>query len=65
MNGMHKIWMVFDPRRALVAAAVLVVAVVLLVHFVVLSSPRYADHLGWGTPVPAGAVAAPRPAAAR
>jgi light-harvesting complex 1 alpha chain len=49
--------MVFDPRRALVAAAVLVAAIALLIHFVVLSSPRYCDHLGWCAPAPAAAAA--------
>ena len=30
---------------------IVVIAVALLIHFVVLSSPRYADHLGFGAPV--------------
>ena len=44
---MHKMWLLFDPRRALIAAAVGVVLIAAVIHFVVLSSPRYADHLGW------------------
>jgi light-harvesting complex 1 alpha chain len=60
---MHKIWLLFDPRRALIAAAVGVMAVALLIHFVVLSSPRYADHLGWGAPAAVAAQPA-RPATA-
>lgn len=44
---MHKIWMVFDPKRSLVLAAIGVILVAAVIHFVVLSSPRYCDHLGW------------------
>ena len=55
---MHKMWLLFDPRRALVAAAVFVVLIAAVIHFVVLSSPRYADHLGWGAPT----AVAPQPA---
>ena len=44
---MHKIWMVVDPRRSLFLAAVGVIAVAAVLHFVVLSSPRYCDHLGF------------------
>jgi hypothetical protein len=44
---MHKIWMVVNPLRVGVAGAVGVVAVAAVIHFAVLSSPRYCDHLGW------------------
>ncbi|MBR0654024.1 light-harvesting antenna LH1, alpha subunit [Plastoroseomonas arctica] len=44
---MHKIWMVFDPKRALVLAAIGVILVATVLHFVVMSSPRYCDHWGW------------------
>lgn len=47
MQDMHKIWMLFDPRRALVLAAIGVIGIALLIHLVVLSSPRYCDHWGW------------------
>ncbi len=47
---MHKIWMMVDPRRILFLSAIGVIAVALLIHFVVLSSPRYCDHLGWCGP---------------
>jgi hypothetical protein len=42
---MHKMWMVIDARRVgfLVAA---------VIHFAVLSSPRYCDHLGWCATTP-------------
>jgi hypothetical protein len=44
---MHKIWMVVDPRRSLFLAMIAVIAVAAVIHFAVLSSPRYCDHLGW------------------
>jgi hypothetical protein len=50
MGDMHKIWMLFDPRRALVLAAIGVVLIAAVLHFAVLSSPRYCDHLGWCAP---------------
>lgn len=65
MLGMHKIWMLFDPRRSLVLAAIGVIAIAFVIHFAVLSSPRYCDHLGWCAPTvnaQPGAVAARPPA---
>ena len=65
MLDMHKIWMLFDPRRSLVLAAIGVVAIAIILHFVVLSSPRYCDHWGWCAPTmnaQPGAVAARPPA---
>jgi len=47
MLDMHKMWMLFDPRRTLVLAAIGVVAIAAVIHFAVLSSPRYCDFLGW------------------
>ena len=44
---MHKIWMVANPLRLGVLAAVGVMGIAAVIHFVVLSSPRYCDHLGW------------------
>jgi hypothetical protein len=44
---MHKIWMVVDPRRSLFLAMIGVIAVAAVIHFAILSSPRYCDHLGW------------------
>ena len=38
---MHKIWLIFDPRRALVALAVFLMTLALLIHFVLLSTERY------------------------
>ena len=44
---MHKIWMVVNPLRLGLLGAVGVVGIAATLHFVVLSSPRYCDHLGW------------------
>jgi light-harvesting complex 1 alpha chain len=38
---MWRIWLLFDPRRALVALAVFLFTLAMLIHFVLLSSPRY------------------------
>ena len=38
---MWRIWLLFDPRRALVALAVFLFTMALLIHFILLSSPRY------------------------
>jgi hypothetical protein len=44
---MHKIWMVIDARRVGFLGAAGVMAVATILHFVVMSSPRYCDHWGW------------------
>jgi hypothetical protein len=44
---MHKIWMVANPLRLGLVSAVGVVGIAAVIHFAVLSSPRYCDHLGW------------------
>jgi light-harvesting complex 1 alpha chain len=38
---MHKIWLIFDPRRVLVALFVFLFVLALLIHFILLSSERY------------------------
>jgi hypothetical protein len=43
----HKIWMVANPLRLGVLGAVGVIGIAAVIHFVVLSSPRYCDHLGF------------------
>ena len=40
---MHKIWMIFDPRRILVANAVFLFTLAILIHFILLSTAKY----GW------------------
>ena len=38
---MHKIWMLFDPRRALVALFVFLFALAIIIHFILLSTDRF------------------------
>jgi light-harvesting complex 1 alpha chain len=38
---MHKIWLLFDPRRVLIALFAFLFVLALLIHFILLSSPRY------------------------
>ncbi len=38
---MWRIWMLFDPRRALIALAVFLAVLALLIHFILLSSNRF------------------------
>ena len=56
---MHKIWLLFDPRRVLVALAVFLFTLAVLIHFVLLSTERY----NWFDvqPVPASVEVAPAP----
>jgi hypothetical protein len=48
----HKIWMVTNPLRLGTLATLGVVLIAAVIHFVVLSSPRYCDHLGWCATTP-------------
>lgn len=38
---MYKLWLLFDPRRALVALSVFLLVLALLIHFILLSTDRY------------------------
>jgi light-harvesting complex 1 alpha chain len=38
---MWRIWLLFDPRRALVALFVFLFVLALLIHFILLSTPRF------------------------
>ena len=38
---MYKIWLLFDPRRVLVALAGFLVVLALIIHFITLSSDRF------------------------
>lgn len=49
---MHKLWQIFDPRRALVALAGFLFILALLIHFILLSS---ADFNWLGGPAAADA----------
>jgi light-harvesting complex 1 alpha chain len=53
---MWRIWMIFDPRRALVALFIFLFVLALLIHFILLST----DKFNWlDGPHKAAAVAAP------
>ncbi len=38
---MWRIWLLFDPRRVLVALTAFLFTLALLIHFIVLSTPRF------------------------
>ena len=38
---MHRIWLLFDPRRVLVANAIFLFALAIFIHFILLSTERY------------------------
>ncbi len=42
---MWRIWLIFDPRRALIGVLTFCFAMVLLNHFIQLSTPRYGSWL--------------------
>lgn len=41
MPQMHKIWLVFDPRKSLVALFGFLFVLALVIHFILLSSPGF------------------------
>lgn len=69
---MHRIWLMFDPRRVMVALTGFIGVLALLIHFILLSSSRYswiengtltADHAPVAASAPvAAAEMAPLPA---
>jgi len=57
---MWRIWLLFDPRRALVALVVFLATLAFTIHFIMISGPTYdIDTWAGGPPVPAAATAAP------
>ena len=38
---MHRIWLMFDPRRTLIALFTFLFALALLIHFILLSTDRF------------------------
>lgn len=38
---MWRIWLIFDPRRALTALAVFLFVLAIVIHFILLSTDRY------------------------
>lgn len=41
MDKFYKVWLVFDPRRTLVAQAIFLFALAVMIHFVLLSTERF------------------------
>ncbi|AHE55355.1 light-harvesting antenna LH1, alpha subunit [Sphingomonas sanxanigenens] len=58
---MWRVWLIFDPRRALVALFIFLFVLALLIHFILLSTDRF----NWldGPHQPAAATAPVSPAA--
>ena len=54
---MWRIWLLFDPRRALVALFVFLFVLALLIHFILLSTNRY-NWLDGASATPATTAAA-------
>jgi light-harvesting complex 1 alpha chain len=57
---MWKIWLIFDPRRSLVAILTFAFVMVMINHFIQLSTPRYGS---WLNEPRAGSVAPPKQSA--
>lgn len=55
---MWRIWLIFDPRRALVALFIFLFVLALLIHFILLSTDRF-NWLDGPHKAPAAAVSAP------
>ena len=55
---MWRLWLIFDPRRTLVALASFLFVLALLIHFILLSTDRF-NWIEGPAVVPAAAVAAP------
>ncbi len=49
---MWKVWLLFDPRRSLVALFTFLFVLALLIHFILLSTPRF-NWIGDGASAPA------------
>jgi light-harvesting complex 1 alpha chain len=51
---MYKVWLLFDPRRALVALSAFLFVLALIIHFIVLSTTRF----NWleGNPIKTGQI---------
>lgn len=55
---MWRIWLIFDPRRTLVALFVFLFVLALLIHFILLSTDRF-NWLDGAKSPPAATAAAP------
>ena len=59
---MYKIWLIMDPRRTLVAVLVFTFGMVMVNHFVQLSTHRYGSWLNAGSTPAAQQAPLPAPA---
>lgn len=53
---MWRIWLLFDPRRVLVALAIFLMTLALLIHFILLSTNRYNWIEGPKAPAPTASI---------
>lgn len=60
---MWRLWLIFDPRRTLVALAIFLFVLALLIHFILLSTDRF-NWIEGPAVVAAAAAVAPAPAPA-
>jgi light-harvesting complex 1 alpha chain len=60
---MWRLWLIFDPRRTLVALAIFLFVLALLIHFILLSTDRF-NWIEGPAPAPAVAAAVAAPVAA-
>ncbi|MEK8031277.1 light-harvesting antenna LH1, alpha subunit [Ideonella sp. DXS29W] len=60
---MYKIWLLFDPRRALVALITFLLVLALVIHFILLSTDRFnwLDGGKHATPAQTSSMPAPAP----
>jgi light-harvesting complex 1 alpha chain len=58
---MWRIWLLFDPRRTLVALAIFLFSLALLIHFILLSTNKYNWIEGASKAKPVAAQMAPVP----
>ena len=61
---MWRLWLIFDPRRTLVALAIFLFVLALLIHFILLSTDRFNWIEGPAVVAAAAAPAAPAPVVA-
>ncbi len=47
---MWRLWMIFDPRRVLVALAIFLFVLAFLLHFILISTDRYSVESWWEGP---------------
>lgn len=55
---MWRVWLIFDPRRALIAILTFCFLVVMMMHFIMLSTERF-NFLGGSTAGDSAALASP------